>query len=67
MSLQVGDSNDYKQALSGILQSEGPVFVEVQVEPGREGPISRSEKEEAEYLKVSLAESARRLKKVLEG
>ncbi len=59
------EPNDYKQALSGILQSDGPGFVEVQIEPGDEGPISRSEKEEAEYLKVSLAESARRLRKAL--
>ena len=59
------EPNDYKQALSGILQSDGPGFVEVQIEPGEEGPISRSEKEEAEYLKVSLAESARRLRKAL--
>ena len=59
------EPNDYKQALSGILQSDGPGFVEVQIEPGDAGPISRSEKEEAEYLKVSLAESARRLRKAL--
>ncbi len=58
-------SKDYIQALSGILHSDGSAFVEVQVEPGEEGPISRSEKEEAEYLKVSLAESARRLRKAL--
>ena len=59
------EPNDYKQALSGILQSDGPGVVEVQIEPGDAGPISRSEKEEAEYLKVSLAESARRLRKAL--
>ncbi len=61
------DSNDYKQDISGILQGEGSAFVEIQVEPGAEGPISRSEKEEAVYLKVSLAESARRLKNALEA
>ncbi len=59
------ESKDYKQALPGILHSKGPAFVEVEVEPGDEGPISRSGKEEAEYLKVSLAESARRLRKAL--
>ncbi len=61
------DPNDYKQELSTILRGGGPAFVEVQIEPGREGPISRSEKEEAPYLQVSLAESARRLKKALQG
>ena len=61
------DAKDYEERLSWILQEEGPTFVEVQVEPGAEGPISRSEKEEAQYLKVSLAESARRLKRALQG
>ena len=61
------DSKSYEDRLSWILQEEGPVFVEVEVEPGGEGPISRSEKEEADYLKVSLAESARRLKAALQG
>ena len=61
------DAKDYEERLSWILREKGPSFVEVQVEPGAEGPISRSEKEEAEYLKVSLAESARRLKAALQG
>ncbi len=61
------DAKSYEDRLSWILQEEGPVFVEVEVEPGGEGPISRSEKEEADYLKVSLAESARRLKRALQG
>ena len=61
------DAKSYEDRLSWILREKGPTFVEVQVEPGVEGPISRSEKEEAEYLKVSLAESARRLKAALQG
>ena len=61
------ESNDYKKALSGILRSGGSSFVEVQVEPGGEGPISRSEKEKAEYLKISLAESAHDLRRALVG
>ena len=61
------DAKDYEERLSWILREKGPTFVEVQVEPGAEGPISRSEKEEADYLKVSLAESARRLKRALQG
>ena len=61
------DAKDYEERLSWILREKGPSFVEVQVEPGAEGPISRSEKEKADYLKVSLAESARRLKRALQG
>ena len=61
------DAKSYEDRLSWILQEEGPVFVEVEVEPGGEGPISRSEKEEADYLKASLAESARRLQRALQG
>ena len=61
------DAKDYEERLSWILREKGPTFVEVQVEPGAEGPISRSEIEEADYLKVSLAESARRLKRALQG
>ena len=61
------NAKDYEERLFWILREKGPTFVEVQVEPGAEGPISRSEKEEAEYLKVSLAESARRLKRALQG
>ncbi len=61
------NAKDYEERLFWILREKGPTFVEVQVEPGAEGPISRSEKEEAEYLKVSLAESARRVKRALQG
>ena len=61
------DAKSYEERLSWILREKGPSFVEVQVEPGAEGPISRSEKEEADYLKVSLAESAREFRRVLRG
>jgi len=50
---------DYEAALPGILAEDGPVFVGVEMEPGSEGPISRSEREEARYLKTSLAEWSR--------
>ncbi len=59
------DPGEYKDALPRILGDRGPTFVEVEVEPGSEGPISRSEREEADYLKISLAESARRVRKAL--
>jgi hypothetical protein len=51
--------------LPGILSGPGPVFVVVKVARGTEGPISRSGRESSAYLKVSLAEWARRLQKAL--
>jgi len=59
------DSEAYETALPGVLSGSGPVFVAVRVEQGSEGPISRTEREESGYLRVSLAESARRLRKAL--
>jgi sulfopyruvate decarboxylase subunit beta len=56
---------DFEAVLANILNSEGPVFVGVQMERGSEGPISRSEKEEASYLKVSLEEWARRFRRAI--
>ena len=56
----------YARSLPGILGEPGPVFVNARVEPGSEGPLSRSRKGEAvAYLQPSLAESAHRLRKVL--
>ncbi len=60
-----GDAGAYAASLAEILTVDGPVFVVVRIEPGREGPISRSEKESSIYLRVSLAEWARRLKRAL--
>lgn len=48
----------YEAALPEILKAQGPVFVGVGMAPGTEGPVSRSNQEEARYLQVSLAESA---------
>jgi len=59
------DPEEYRRRLPDVLAEEGPVFVAVRVEKGVEGPISRSDKEQARYLQVSLAESAHRLRKVL--
>lgn len=50
------DPEAYGSALPGILRERGPVFATVAVEPGDQGPISRSEREEARYLRSSLAE-----------
>lgn len=48
----------YEAALPEILEAEGPVFVGVGIEPGSEGPISRSSREESRYLQTSLAQSS---------
>jgi thiamine pyrophosphate-dependent acetolactate synthase large subunit-like protein len=58
---------EYSRLLPEVLSGDGPVFVTVIVEPGDEGPISRSECEQAHYLKPSLAESAHRLRKALQS
>jgi len=39
--------------------------VHVETEPGSEGPISRSEREEARYLKTSLAEWSREFRRAI--
>ncbi len=59
------DAGAFESGLSGLLSAEGPVLAVVKIEPGSEGPISRSEREASLYLKTSLAESARRLRRAL--
>jgi thiamine pyrophosphate-dependent acetolactate synthase large subunit-like protein len=59
------DPAAYAEALPEVLSAEGPVFVRVRMEPGTEGPISRSEKEEARYLRTSLADWARTFRSAL--
>jgi thiamine pyrophosphate-dependent acetolactate synthase large subunit-like protein len=59
------DAARYAECLPEILTGEGPVFVVLGVEPGSEGPIRRSQREEVAYLKPSLAESALMLRQAL--
>lgn len=59
------DVTDYEGKLPEVLEGVGPVFVTVKVQAGCEGPLSRSQEEEAPYLRPSLAESAHRLRKIL--
>jgi thiamine pyrophosphate-dependent acetolactate synthase large subunit-like protein len=59
------DPQDYTAALPELLREAGPVFVSVDVEPGTEGPIKRSAAEEVPCLRVSIADSARRLRAAL--
>lgn len=57
--------DSYERQLPEVLSGKGPVFVTVRVEKGSEGPITRSEKEESGYLRVSIAEAAHGLRKLL--
>jgi len=59
------DAALFAAQLPEVMSGTGPVFVAVRVEQGSEGPISRSGQETSAYLKVSLAESARRLREAL--
>ncbi len=59
------DAREYAAAVPDVLTLPGPTFVHAVVEPGEEGPISRSASEEAGYLTVSLAESARTVRSAL--
>jgi sulfopyruvate decarboxylase subunit beta len=59
------DAKDYEEKLADVLTGEGPVFVTVRVQAGSEGPLSRNKKEEAPYLRPSLAESAHSLRETL--
>jgi thiamine pyrophosphate-dependent acetolactate synthase large subunit-like protein len=55
----------YEATLPEILVADGPVFVGVGMEPGTEGPISRSNAEESRYLKTSLAHCAAEFRKAI--
>ncbi len=59
------DAPSYEQQLPSVLSGDGPVFVSVRVQQGSEGPISRGPKEQAHYLRDSIAESAHRLREAL--
>jgi len=55
----------YEATLPEILALDGPIFVGVGVEPGSEGPISRSSREESRYLQTSLAHSSAEFRKAI--
>jgi thiamine pyrophosphate-dependent acetolactate synthase large subunit-like protein len=57
----------YERALPELLASVGPVALVVRVERGDEGPLERGAPSEPPYLRVSLAESTRRLRAALTG
>jgi thiamine pyrophosphate-dependent acetolactate synthase large subunit-like protein len=55
----------YEAALPSILDGTGPVCVTVKVDPGTETPLGRGPEQAAVYLRPSLAESARQLRRAL--
>lgn len=55
----------YEAALPEILTADGPIFVGVALEPGSEGPISRSKREQARYLQTSLAEASAEFRRAI--
>ena len=61
------DPAAYAEAVPDLLHAPGPTFVHVLVEPGDEGPISRSSSEQARYLQSSLAGWSRTLRTALGG
>jgi thiamine pyrophosphate-dependent acetolactate synthase large subunit-like protein len=60
------DARAYAEALPAILRAPGPTLVHAVLKPGQEGPIIRGPAEDAPYLRISLAESARSLRAALE-
>ncbi len=59
------DPDVYERDLDEILEAAGPTFVCVHSEVGEEGPIGRAPTEQARYLKVSLAEWSRDMRRAL--
>lgn len=63
----VEDAGTWDASASAIVTGPGPVFVHARVVPGDQGPITRGDHEEAPYLKVSLRESARIVRRGILG
>jgi sulfopyruvate decarboxylase subunit beta len=61
------DADAYAAAVPDLLAGSGPTFVHVRVERGREGPISRTDAEESRYLRSSLADWSRTMRRALTG
>jgi sulfopyruvate decarboxylase subunit beta len=59
------DAEAYEAALDEILHAPGPTFVNVRVETGCEGPISRTDRETARYIQSSIADWSRRMRAAL--
>ena len=60
-------ASDWEMRLPEVLKGDGPVFAVARVAPGNDRPLRRSSAEPEAYLQVSLAESARGLRRKLRG
>ena len=59
------DATSYASTLERLLRDPGPTFASVAVEPGTEGPISRSPNEDTRYLQSSLYDWSRTFRNAL--
>ena len=59
------EGDAFARAVPDLLRTPGPTFVGARVERGMEGPISRTAREEARYLRDSLADWSRTLRNAL--
>ncbi|MDH5588425.1 MAG: thiamine pyrophosphate-dependent enzyme [Gemmatimonadota bacterium] len=64
-TLTVTSAREWDEALDHVLGSSGPTLIHARVALGDEGPISRSAREEARYLRTSLAEWSASLRECL--
>ncbi len=60
------EADAFAEAVPDLLRAPGPTFVSVHVERTAEGPISRSAKEHARYLRSSLADWSRSMRDALD-
>jgi len=61
------DARAWSEAVAEVLSCPGPTFVHVVTEPGHQGPIGRSDDEQARYLQHSLAEWSEIMRSALAG
>jgi thiamine pyrophosphate-dependent acetolactate synthase large subunit-like protein len=60
------DAAPYAAALPSLLAREGPVCIVAEVEPGAEKPLARGPGQKERYLRASLADAVRELRRALE-
>ena len=65
--LKLDFAEDCPRVIAEALAGPGPVMVVARVAPGNDGPLKRGPAEKESYLKPSLAESARAMRRVLSG
>jgi thiamine pyrophosphate-dependent acetolactate synthase large subunit-like protein len=64
---RVESADAWRGQLDDVLRAPGPLFVSVAMKAGVEKPLRRAPSEEARYLKTSLAESSRAMRRALTG